>query len=284
MKKTIRVWQLKSGQPIEISPPFQQEKDHTNLDALSKLLPDGAYTTFRTYQGRRVIGLSAHFQRLRETAGLSGQELLINECRVREVLREILAGYTEQDFRIRVTLAFEGAPGDVYLALQELAPLPGECYRDGVRVVTYCLLREQPKAKRTAFIAEADLVRRSLPPEVEEAIMVHPAGELMEGLSSNFFGLLAGEIWTAEEGVLSGVTRRLTLDCAAKCGIKVHFQPVTTAQIGSLQEAFITSSSRGVLPVVRIDDVIIGDGRPGQLTQQLMECYSRLVESESEVI
>ena len=92
------------------------------------------------------------------------------------------------------------------------------------------------------------------------------------------------QIWTAEQGVLSGLTRRQVLNCAARLHIPVHFEPAFLAELPQLEEAFITSASRGVLPVVQIDEQRIGAGRPGPLTCRVMHAYEQAVQEQLQVI
>lgn len=102
--------------------------------------------------------------------------------------------------------------------------------------------------------------------------------EALEGLSSNFFGIKNGKIYTAEEGVLPGLTRSLILEAAQKIDIPTILEGPLFGDLYNLDEAFISSTSRGVLPVVRIDDKDIGIGKPGSLTLKVAAAYNALVE------
>jgi branched-chain amino acid aminotransferase len=166
----------------------------------------------------------------------------------------------------------------VYIAAEPLHVPPERAYAEGVKTITVEMQRQTPKAKLTRFIERSGSVRQALPQDVNEAIMVNAQGQVLEGLTSNFFGVLDGVLWTAEEGVLSGITRSLTLECAARLGIPVTLQALHKGQIPILKEAFITSSSRAVLPVRQIDDCRFT--APGPLTHQLMDAYNQAIERE----
>ncbi len=127
-------------------------------------------------------------------------------------------------------------------------------------------------------------MRRLLPYDAEDALIVDDAGRLLEGTSSNFFGVKGREIWTAEENILPGITRSMVLEEASAGGYIVHLEAITVDDIPLLDEAFITSSSRGVLPVVQINDHTIGTGQPGLVTKDLEERYQRRLEAELETI
>ena len=126
--------------------------------------------------------------------------------------------------------------------------------------------------------------------------MVDEAGRILEGLTSNFFAVKGGELWTNEEGVLSGITRSLVLDEAVRIELPVNYKSIMITEIPILEEAFITSSSRGILPVKQIDDVYIGSGQPagpgkpacpcqpGPITKRLVDCLEDRIRNEVEEI
>ncbi|MGB2909290.1 MAG: aminotransferase class IV, partial [Anaerolineales bacterium] len=233
------------------------------LDAVTMHLPGGAYTTFRTYDHNKVIRLDDHLGRLEETARLAHKPVTLERFRLREALRNAIDEYPgDMDLRIRMVLDLEVAPGEIYLMVEQLKTPPPGAYHSGVRVITCRLQRDNPKAKLTASIPVADKIRGQLPTGVEEALMVDEAGSILEGLTSNFFAVKGNEIWTNEESVLSGITRLLVLDEAVRIELPVNFRSITITDIHNLEEAFITSSSRGILPVMQIDRILIGSGKP----------------------
>lgn len=257
------------------------------LDAVTTHLPGGAYTTFRTYDHNKVIRLDDHLGRLEETARLAQKPVTLERFRLREALRNVIDEYPgDMDLRIRMVLDLEVAPGEIYLMVEQLKTPPPGAYHSGVRVITCRLQRDNPKAKLTASIPVADKIRGQLPTGVEEALMVDEAGSILEGLTSNFFAVKGNEIWTNEESVLSGITRLLVLDEAVRIELPVNFRSITITDIHNLEEAFITSSSRGILPVSQIDRILIGSGKPvcsgqpGPITKRLMDCLEDRIRNE----
>lgn len=278
----IQTWKIPASlSNVLLSLPLNGE----SLDEISKQIPDGAYTTFRTYQRYRVLGLSSHLARIEETARLAGHPVQILWNHYRSRIREVIDTFpTEGELRLRLTLDLSVTVGDIYICVEPLHVPTEQDYREGVSVISKRLHRENPKAKLTRWIEISREVRESIPAGTHEAIMIGEDGELLEGLSSNFFAVRNGELWTSEEGVLLGITRKLVLDEARKIGIRSHLQGVNVKDIGEISEAFITSTSRGVLPVVKMDDEIIGNGDPGAITQRLQMLYERRVTEELEDI
>ena len=106
-------------------------------------------------------------------------------------------------------------------------------------------------------------------------------GALLEGLSSNFFAIRGGALHTEEDRVLAGVTRALVLEVAERL-LPVRRAAVCKDELALVEEAFITSVSREVLPVTRIDARAVGDGRVGPRTRAIMDAFAALVARERE--
>jgi len=87
---------------------------------------------------------------------------------------------------------------------------------------------------------------------------------------------------TTRSGILPGITRENVIEIARERGLEVKYKALRKDQLTTLSEAFITSSSRGIVPVVRIDEVIVGEGRPGSVTKELLSAYESYVIEKAE--
>jgi branched-chain amino acid aminotransferase len=281
----VIIWKVKPQPDGYTITEIELQPEAVTLDSISRQIPGGSYTTFRTFGGNKVIRLSEHIHRLSGAARIIHRNgSLLDDSIIREVLADVIAKFSQTELRIRLTMDLEHEPGTVYIAALELAMIPPEAYENGVKTVTRHLSRSNPKAKLTNFISHANEIRQQLPGDIHEALMVDESGYVLEGLSSNFFGIKDDLVWTADEQVLSGVTRAVVLEEIQEEGLTLRLEPYPLSQIPELSEAFITSSSRGVLPVVKIDEHIIGDGKPGKLTRKLSERYQKRIEGELEKI
>ncbi len=256
--------------------------DMSSLDAVTRQLPPGLYTTFRTYdRRRRAIGLRRHLNRLYGPAERLSLSPRLDAVSLRRLLAEALADLEAEEARVRLILARDG---EIYLALEPFTPLPPEVYARGVPVVTVPLHRERPGLKSTAFIeASQDARFRIAESGCFEALMTRN-GRILEGLTSNFFYVQGGLLGTAGRGVLPGVTRRLVLRLARREGVPVRYRALLLAEVPRLEEAFLTSSSRGVVPIVQIDGQPVGEGRVGETTRRLMAAYEAYVRKVAERI
>ena len=171
----ISLWRITPTQNLKL------ETSASTLDEITQVLPDGYYSTFRTYSGgTHVIGLTAHLRRLYEP--VSAPE--VDEPSLRRQLRALLKPYQPNEARVRAVMTSDG---QVYLAIAPLVALPSEIYENGVRVETTRLQRQHPRLKSTSFIGSSNAARKHIAQEgIFEALLVQN-GKILEGMTSNFF-------------------------------------------------------------------------------------------------
>ncbi|MDE3037803.1 MAG: aminotransferase class IV, partial [Pseudomonadota bacterium] len=112
--------------------------------------------------------------------------------------------------------------------------------------------------------------------QAREAWLIEDNGTVGEGAASNAYIVSNGEVITHPTGheILGGITRDVLLKLAKKAGIPVAERPFSAMEMKKATEAFLTSTSANVLPVVKIDDMTVGGGKPGPVTHKLQELYS----------
>ena len=107
----------------------------------------------------------------------------------------------------------------------------------------------------------------------ETVLLSDGAGNVVEGPGFNVFAIRAGRLITPHEGVLEGITRRTVVEIAGTLGIPVEVRALPADQLRSADEAFLSSSGGGVLPVTRVDGQALGQGEPGALTRRILQMY-----------
>jgi branched-chain amino acid aminotransferase len=272
---SVRVYQLTSHE-LRLA-----DQTGPTLDAVSLRLPNGAYTTLRTYDVDRIIGLSAHLQRLIESSALLQRPYPIDLGALRSALRDVIARERLPALRVRLTAPLDVA--EILISVEPFEMYPAEFYHHGVRCAITRLSRHTPLAKSTDFIAPSRESKAALDPEIHELLIVNRAGEILEGVSSNFYAVIDGVLRTAGKDVLAGITRHIVLQEAASV-IPIDYRPVKVSELDRAAEAFITSSSREVMPVIQIDEHVIGSGQPGSITQTLLEKYRAELGRNAEVV
>ncbi len=250
------------------------------LDEMTRHLPQGFYTTFSTLShGTKVLGLHAHLQRLYVPALGQGLIPSIDEATLRTRIAELAKENLPKESRIRLILTKND--GAVYVGIQLFERIPKQIYENGVKVVTAELARQAPRIKDTGFISSSVEERKQLGRDVFEVLLTKH-GHILEGMTSNFYAIKGKTLITAQDGILLGVTRHAILGLARGEGMSIEYRPPNVGE--KFDEAFLTSSSRGVVPIISIDNLPVGQGSVGKWTQMLSKAYQAYVEERSEKI
>jgi branched-chain amino acid aminotransferase len=241
--------------------------------------PDGIYTVTNTYNTFQTLKLDAHLDRMEDSAQREDIALTLDRPRLRAALRQMIADAGFGDVRFRVTVP-RTQPNHLILTLEPYKPPTSELVSGGVRCVTAPgLMRRNPSAKTNDWTAQRSTFKLS--EGIYEGLLVDDTGHILEGLSSNFYAVLNGELRTAGEGVLAGIAQQIVFTIAPEI-IPLRRDAIHIDNLPDIEEAFITSSSRGVIPVIEIDGNPIGDGIPGPRTLTIRSAYVRWVEEHLE--
>jgi branched-chain amino acid aminotransferase len=244
----------------------------------------GVYEALRTFHHDRFLGLDEHLTRLEQSISRLGWDYHFDDARMRRCIQAVCteAPFDEMRVRFDVLAAPAVSRGSVsreLIALVPFSPVPGAVYEQGVAVVTTTALsRHAPEVKTADFVEQRRRIEAQTP-DAYERLIVSARGEVLEGFSSNFYVVRGGVLITAGEGVLEGVTRRTVLELARARGIRVRLEPPVARDLPHIQEAAISSSSRGLVPVVRIDGRAVGDGAPGPVIGGLVTDYQAFVQA-----
>ena len=251
------------------------------------LYGDGVYETLRTYN-RRLFLTDRHLARLRASAARLALEVRPTdrelESRMRATMRDVHPD-GEVILRILVTrgvgdLGYDPAvcptPTVVIIARPHREPPPG-VYRDGVRLVVASVLRNHPRSvdpviKSNNLLNNVLAMQEAVRDGAYEAILLNHRGELAECSQSNLFAVRDGAVLTPplDAGLLEGVTRNLVFEVGADVGAPVREEVLCESDLPTVDELFITSTTREVVPAVRVGDQTIGSGAPGPVTRRLL--------------
>jgi len=258
-----------------LTPEGLHNVDYTagSLNEAARFEPqNGVYTVGNTFNTFKALKLTAHLDRLEDSARRAHIPLTLDRPRLRAALREVitLAGYGDVRFRITVSA---DQPDDFILSVEPFKGVPPEVIANGIRVITVPdSARHNAEAKTTGWMHDREKIEATLPPGIYTSLLLDAAGHVLEGSTSNFYALLAGELYTAEAGVLPGIAQQIVLEVAPRV-LPVRREPIHVSDVPRVSEAFITSASRGIVPIVEIDGIKVGDGTPGAITKQLRELY-----------
>ena len=262
------------------------------------LFGEGVYETLRTYD-RQPFLLDRHLARLRASAERIALKPPLDDsafsARIRATMRAVDAP-GERSIRLLLTrgageLSYDLAncpPPTVVIIVRPHAETPADVAACGIGIVQSSVMRNHPQAlnpriKSNNLLNNALAMQEALRAGAAEALMCNHRGELAECAQSNFFLVRGGAALTppVEAGILEGVTRNFVFEVGASAGIPVREETLRPADLATADELFVTSTTREVLAVTRVDRRPVGDGRRGPVTRALAEVFRRLAREMS---
>lgn len=253
------------------------------LDDLGLLRGYGIFDYFLVRQGVPMFW-DDYADRFYRSARLLGLEVPVAVDELRQRIARLLEANRESDTAIRLLLtggyADDGyTPTEPNLAIMQ-HPMPvvaPERYEEGIKLMLYRHLREIPEVKSTNYLTGI-FIREQLRQAGAPEVLYHDGRVVSESARSNFFIVTAeGTLVTPSEQVLYGVTRKHILALARQAVLRTEERDLDLNELPEAAEAFLTSTNKGVLPVVQIDDIRIGDGRPGPVSRRLGELWQNHV-------
>ncbi|MBX3273267.1 MAG: aminotransferase class IV [Sandaracinaceae bacterium] len=255
------------------------------------LYGDSAFEVTRTYGGQ-PFALGAHLDRLERSCERLGIPATGLGAALRPEIAVALGAAANEESYVRVIvtrgitdIGLGVGRGETPRRVVVVLPLteqPAALYEDGVELATVMSARAldgtgAAGAKASNYLPNILALAAARARGGYEALSVGPGGELLEGATSNVFLVRGGRVATPPLGVgiLEGITRRVVMEAAREGGVEVEERLLFPPDLYGADEAFITSSLREVVPVVRADGAVIGDGRPGLVTRRLAAAFAR---------
>src|SRR5262245_62133048 len=256
------------------------------------LYGDGVYETLRTYNGQPFL-FDRHMRRLRNSAGMLALIVPMSDAQIASRFRDTidragLAPDQEAYIRILITrgigdLTYDPAATprpSVVVIVKAHEDLPADALEHGVTAALVPIVRNHPGSvnpliKSNNLLNSALAMQEAVRRGAFEGIMRNYRGEIAECSTSNLFVVHGGAALTPplESGLLPGITREYLLEIGPEAGVPVREQVLNDRDLFGAEECFLTSTTREVVPIVRVDEHVIGSGKPGQVTQRLLEYF-----------
>ena len=255
-----------------------------SINDIAVLRGYSVFESLRTYD-RQPFRLDEHLRRLYRSAVLIDLEIPWSGEQIVSIVREIIArnSYRNAAIRLLVTggesedsMLPSGKPALAVL-ITPLGERDMERFAKGIKLITTRLQRVSPEAKTTNYVAGVRALREALRRGAADALFMNKEGHVLEATRSNFFIFRGDTLVTPREDLLIGVTRNVVLELA-RGRFAIEERPIHLEELAQAEEAFITSSSREITPVVQIDDLSIGKGKPGPRTYELEQRFIEVVE------
>lgn len=263
-----------------------KDKALVNILDLGIVRGYGIFEFLITYQ-RKPFRLNDHIKRLFRSARIIGLSLPWNEKQLSELVNLTLDKNPkgEKSIRIIVTggesenLITPSSNPTLAIIILPYRRYPKEYYEKGCKIITYKFNRESPEAKTLNYIFGVRATMKAKKLAATEALYTYE-NSIYECVSSNFFSVKDETIITTGENILSGITRKVVLELIED-EYSIEFRPLKISELDSIDEAFLTSSNREVMPITMVDKIVIGNGVPGPITKNIMSAFTNYTKKYS---
>lgn len=264
------------------------------------LYGDGVFEGIRFYNGR-VFRLEEHMRRLYDSAKsilltipLSAEEMIGAAC---ETIRA--NGLRDGYMRLVITRGagpmglnpFTCAKPSVFIIASTIALYPPEAYGTGLTMATVATRRAShdmlsPQVKSLNYLNNIMAKVEAIQAGAEEGLMLNDGGLVAECSGDNIFIIRDGVISTPPltAGALDGITRGVVFEIAAELGIPMRERDFTRHDVFTADECFLTGTAAEVIAAVKLDQRLIGDGKPGAITQRIVARFGELTQSTGTAI
>ena len=224
----------------------------------------GLYETFRTKKYRPIF-LKSHLDRLFSSAKKTNLKIIYSALKIENMLSKVLTEFHVGDQRARIIVV----PNKVIIYTTPLN-LNKKIY-EGVSTITVSIQRDNPKIKSTNYKSCLDAYRLAQSKKCFDAILLDKKGQVLEGSRSNIFWVIGDSLSTRKDNVLPGITRKTIIENSP---YSIKYNKLNVVDFKRINELFLTNSSSGIIPILEVDSIIIGNGNPGPITLELLKLYN----------
>ncbi len=246
---------------------------------------DGVYEVLRSYNGK-IFAKKEHFERFANSL----KAIEITNVDANEIEKKVLsafdkAGIANAKIYFHITrgsgtrdhLPVAHLKPNFFLTITELQDNP-KLKNEGIAVSTYPDIRWKRCDIKSLnllpnVLAKGDADKKGC----WEAVFVDDEGFITEGSSSAFFGIVKGKLRTSplKANILPSITRKFVELCAKNIGLGIVEKSLTPKEADGAEELFLAVTTKDIIPVVKFDGTIVGDGKPGKWTKQLIEEFKK---------
>lgn len=253
------------------------------------LYGDGIYEAIREYDGV-IFKLREHIDRLFESAKSIKLDLGITKEEMEKLVIETVKknGYRDAYIRIVVTRGVGRMGVDprncekptIIIIAEPRKPF---LKKEGVEAIIASVRRVpnwalDPKIKTLNYLNNVLAKIEAINAGVDEAIMLNEHGYVTEASTENIFIVKNKKLITPplEAGILRGITRETVMELAKELGYECEERNLTSHDLYNADEVFVTGTAAEIVPITKIDGRVIGDGKPGPITKELMRKFEEI--------
>lgn len=259
------------------------------------LYGDSIYEVTRSYDGK-ILYLDQHIERFFNSAKLLSLKIDYSHAQIKTEVEKTFKALNTPNAYLRFMIT--RGVGEIGLDISKVyknnlviigrvqKPNPETWYKDGVHFIISSVVRNSkdsldPMAKSGNYLNSILAYIEAKEKNAYDAIMLNKDGFVTEGTTNNIWMVKGEAIYTAplSAGILKGITRDAVFEICSKNNIKVIEAEFTPIDLKNADECFFTSSIREVVPISKIDDTLIGKGKPGELTLKVLQLYQAYIKT-----
>ncbi len=265
---------------------IQEDAAQLSVKDITVLRGYGVFDFLITYN-RRPFYLTEHVARLEKSASEIGLQLQHSNSQMCEIVEETIKRndhHAESNIRIVYTggISPDGVTpqgnGILMVMVTPKLELPDWWYTDGAAVATVDMERFIPTSKSTNYLNAVFAQQLAKKQGGIEAIYVDRKNRVLEGTTTNIFGVKGSTLVTPPDGILPGITRSVVLELA-KGRQDVELRHIDREELKEFNEIFISASNKEIVPVIKVDDMVVADGKPGMQTRKIMSLFREYTEA-----
>lgn len=243
----------------------------------------GVFETMRVYNGV-IFSLQKHFDRLFRGLRLLAIRSPYSRKQWEQYLYQTIHVNSLKEARVRLAIWREGGQLRIAIVCQEIENSQARKNQGGLKATISSVQRKKKKysnIKSLDYACFRKAFDEAKKQGFDEAILLNNCKEIVEGSRTNIFTIKNGILITppVKCGCLNGVTRQIVLRCAHQLKIPSKVTIVNVQKLTRSDEAFMTNSLIGIVPLIAVGNRLIGQGRPGPLTKKLINAYNTNVHS-----
>lgn len=241
----------------------------------------GLFETMRSYN-KKIVYFDSHLKRIATSCDLIGIQFPYSITKAKAIIQKAVALSGFFDLSIRLTVWKLDAGAGFLIAVKKYEPYARTKYRNGFRACVGGFRQNEnslyARLKTIDRLSYQLVMDEAKNRKFDEAIILNSRGYIAEGTRSNLFCAKDGELFTPalECGCLEGITRKAIIDAAKKNRIQISERKLTLGNVYKMDEAFLTNSLMGIMPLISIENRAIGNGKHNTLTRFFKSAYDYL--------
>ena len=256
------------------------------------LYGDGVFEGIRIYSGM-IFKLKEHIERLYQSAKAILLEIPMSKEEIEKIVLKTVRINEKKNGYIRLVVTRgDGLLGidpttcnkpTIIIIVDDIKLYPDEYYKNGIEIITASSRRIpsdclDPRIKSLNYLNNIMAKLEAKQAGCLEAVMLNTEGFVTECTGDNIFTVKNNELFTPApyHGALDGITMQTVIEIAESLGIKTHQTTLTRYDLYNADECFMTGTGAEIIPVIKIDGRVVGNGKPGAITRRLIKIFQKL--------